>query len=236
VYNEDTFVHLRCLCYELHELIGTHLTLLVAVYRGYREKIFSLRQTGRPWRTISYEGSRAVVWSTDFGILQVKRDMPLKSTIFWDMTLCSTLKVNRRFGGTCRLNLQDRRLSRPRNHRESRWQLLGLFFNPEDWGYIFPRNVPWFSTDYIAQSVTDWLWVGRQRDPSSSPGRVKNFLFSMSSTPALGPTQPPIQWVPGVLSPGVKRPGREANHSPPTSAEVKKMRIYTFSPPYAFVA
>jgi hypothetical protein len=40
-----------------------------------------------------------------------------------------------------------------------------------------------------------------------SPGRVKNFLFSTSSTPAPGSTQPPIQWVPGDLSPGVKRPG-----------------------------
>jgi hypothetical protein len=28
--------------------------------------------------------------------------------------------------------------------------------------------------------------------------------------------------VPGALSPGVKRPGREVDHSPPTSAEVKK--------------
>jgi hypothetical protein len=39
---------------------------------------------------------------------------------------------------------------------------------------------------------------------------------------ALGPTQTPIQWVPGALSLGVKRPGREADHSPPSSAEVKE--------------
>jgi hypothetical protein len=31
-----------------------------------------------------------------------------------------------------------------------------------------------------------------------------------------------IQWVLGALSLGVKRPGREAEHSPPSSAEVKK--------------
>jgi hypothetical protein len=30
------------------------------------------------------------------------------------------------------------------------------------------------------------------------------FLLAPASRPALGPTQPPIQWVPGVLSPGVK--------------------------------
>jgi hypothetical protein len=31
-----------------------------------------------------------------------------------------------------------------------------------------------------------------------------------------------VQWVPGVLFPGVKtRPGRDADHSPPSSAEVE---------------
>jgi hypothetical protein len=48
---------------------------------------------------------------------------------------------------------------------------------------------------------------------------------------ALGPTQPPIQWVPGALSLGVKRPEREADHSPPSSAEVKNAWSYTTTLP-----
>jgi hypothetical protein len=61
---------------------------------------------------------------------------------------------------------------------------------------------------------------------SSSPGRVKNFLHVV---------QAPIEWVLGALSTGVKRQEREADSSPP-SAEVKKMWIYTSTPPYAFMA
>jgi hypothetical protein len=35
-----------------------------------------------------------------------------------------------------------------------------------------------------------------------SPTGAEDFLLAPASRPALGPTQPPIQWVPGVLSPG----------------------------------
>jgi hypothetical protein len=57
------------------------------------------------------------------------------------------------------------------------------------------------------------------------------FLFTTASRTALGPTQPPIQWVPGALSLGVKRPGREASHSPLSSAEVKEcVELYLHSP------
>jgi hypothetical protein len=52
--------------------------------------------------------------------------------------------------------------------------------------------------------------------------RLEIFLFSTASRMALGPTEPPIQWVPGALSPRVKRPGREADNSLPSSADVKK--------------
>jgi hypothetical protein len=56
------------------------------------------------------------------------------------------------------------------------------------------------------------------------------FLFTTVSKPALEATQPPMQWVPGALSLRVKRPGREADHSPPSSVEVKEcMELYFYS-------
>jgi hypothetical protein len=57
------------------------------------------------------------------------------------------------------------------------------------------------------------------------------FLFITTSRAALGPAQPPIQWLPRALSLGVKRPSREANHSPPSSPEVKEwLELYIHSP------
>jgi len=53
------------------------------------------------------------------------------------------------------------------------------------------------------------------------PLRGKRLLFSPESRPAVGPTRLPIQCVPGLLSSGVRRLGFEADHSPPSSAEVK---------------
>jgi hypothetical protein len=64
---------------------------------------------------------------------------------------------------------------------------------------------------------------------------AESFLFDAVSRPALGSTQPPIQWEPGALSFGIKRPGREANYSPPSSAEVKNAWSY-ISSQYAFMA
>jgi len=48
--------------------------------------------------------------------------------------------------------------------------------------------------------------------------------FPHLSIPALRPTQPPVQWVPG-LSRGKVRPGCDADPSPPSSAEVKNRVI-----------
>jgi hypothetical protein len=57
------------------------------------------------------------------------------------------------------------------------------------------------------------------------------FLLAPASRPALGPAQPPIQWVPGPFPGGKVRPGRDADHSPSSSAEVKyKYELYLLSP------
>jgi len=52
---------------------------------------------------------------------------------------------------------------------------------------------------------------------------------------SLGPTHPPTKWVPWAPSQGLKQPGYVADYSPPTSAEVKNSRRYTF-PQYALMA
>jgi hypothetical protein len=43
---------------------------------------------------------------------------------------------------------------------------------------------------------------------------VRSRIFSSPRCPAWlwSPLQPPFRWVPGALSPGVKRTGREADH------------------------
>jgi hypothetical protein len=84
---------------------------------------------------------------------------------------------------------------------------------------------------------------GREADHSPLPSTEVKNAWSYTSTPSIllhgvvlslkqstGTTLPLpyhhhhhhlVQWVPGALSLGVKRPGREADYSPPSSAEVK---------------
>jgi hypothetical protein len=72
-----------------------------------------------------------------------------------------------------------------------------------------------------ASQYSVWLRTGR---PGFDPRQGQRiFPFTSSSRTALGPTQPPIQLVQGDPFRGGKaRPGRDTDHSPPSSAEVKK--------------
>jgi hypothetical protein len=90
----------------------------------------------------------------------------MKSTVFWDIMPCSSLKVNWHFRGTYRLHLQGRRISFARNRCKRRWQaaayfhagfLLGLFYNLTDRGDKFLRNVSYFQRSthcYITEDIT----------------------------------------------------------------------------------
>jgi hypothetical protein len=66
--------------------------------------------------------------------------------------------------------------------------------------------------------------------PNSINQHLKIFVSSTRCRQILGPTQPHIQWVPGTLVPGVKRTAREADHSPPSSAQIKKGGAITPAP------
>jgi hypothetical protein len=55
-------------------------------------------------------------------------------------------------------------------------------------------------------------------------------LFATIYRPALGPKQPPIQRVTEGLSLAVKRPERETDNLPPSSAEDKNVWSFTSTP------
>jgi hypothetical protein len=122
-----------------------------------------------------------------------------------------------------------------------------LFTETHCWGLSDPGQVGrgilkfvYFQHFFFRNSAVDIVGIatdyGLNHRGVGVRGPVGSRIFSASSRPALGSIEPPIQWVPRVLSRGVKQPGREADHSPPTSAEVKKMWIYTSTPLYVFMA
>jgi hypothetical protein len=67
----------------------------------------------------------------------------MKNSIFWDITLCSPVKINRRFGGTDRLHPQGRSVSQARNY-------------PGDSGYFSEMSVNFHRTtrSYIPEDRT----------------------------------------------------------------------------------
>jgi hypothetical protein len=60
--------------------------------------------------------------------------------------------------------------------------------------------------------------------------------FPHLSRPALGPNQPPVQWVPSLSQGGKERPGRDADASTPSSDVVTKDYRYTSTPPIGRMA
>jgi hypothetical protein len=66
-------------------------------------------------------------------------------------------------------------------------------------------------------------------ESSSSAGKVKDSFLPLVQT-GYGTSQPPTQCVPGAGCVQVKSLGREGDNSLPTTAEIKKLRIYRQAP------
>jgi hypothetical protein len=107
-------------------------------------------------------------------------------------------------------------------------------FSPWTTGIIYlNRSRPLPQQDTSGLHISSCLYYIMRVGRSGFDSRrgAGNFPFDTVSRPALGPTQPPVQWVPEDLSPWVKWPGREADHSPPSTAEVKECtELYLHSP------
>jgi hypothetical protein len=79
-----------------------------------------------------------VVWS----LYRLRSPGSMQDSILWGITRCSTLKVNRRFGGTWRMHLPAACYLLHGSF------LVGLSFVLKVGGDMFFRNVGWLSTDY----------------------------------------------------------------------------------------
>jgi hypothetical protein len=88
--------------------------------------------------------------------------------------------------------------------------------------FIHPHAIIRKSRD----SVVGWLRDGWPR------GREFSVLHVVQTGSEIHPTYP--MGTGGAL-PVLKQQGLETDHSPPASAEVKKIWIYTSTPPYAFM-
>jgi hypothetical protein len=107
------------------------------------------------------------------------------------------------------------------------------------------KGQPLFITSSLKENV-DSTYIKKSRGSSVSIGtRLRDGRSEFDSRQGQGlffssPSRPDRLWGPPMvlmaLSLGVKRPGREVDHSPPCNAEVKNSWSYTPIPPYVFVA
>jgi hypothetical protein len=119
-----------------------------------------------------------------------------KSAIFWDITPCSSLSVDRRFGGTYRLHLQgqENKFSKKpaKNHPKNCTLEAEVSLPPLSAGYTFLRNVSltptsageMFLRNISLRSASVNFFIGLLFDPEDGvPPKDRSF----SEIPALQP-------------------------------------------------
>jgi hypothetical protein len=111
------------------------------------------------------------------------------------------------------------------------YRLGGLICLPS-----FPHglSVLFFSSRNSSVGIVTGYRLDGREGRRSSLGKGKIFLLIVQTGSGAHPFYCPMGGAGGSFH-EVKRPGPEADHSPPTSAEVKKMWIYTSTPLYVFM-
>jgi hypothetical protein len=97
---------------------------------------------------------------------------------------------------------------------------------------LCPFYLPIITGSGIAQRYSSELragWAGVR-----IPAGAGNFVHHRCIQTGSGTYPAPIQWILGSLSLGVKRPGREADNTHPSGADIKKACSYTSSPSIRF--
>jgi hypothetical protein len=132
---------------------------------------------------LSWTGARKPAGSRQ----QAEQIVLKNSTIFWDITPCSLLKVNWRFRGTYRLHLQGRKISRTRNQRECRLWAENLKSKVSLLGFVLiPRRLKRCSSEtsvhfvrstrcYIAEDTKTELSITTAERISNSTWRDSCF-------------------------------------------------------------
>jgi hypothetical protein len=145
--------------------------------------------------------------------------------VVWVVAPCSLVEVYQRFRGPCYPDdggskdlwnvgklLPDYTVLQPRTQQSSEWNAIKF------------SNVPGQLSQFRV-----WLRIWQPEFYPRQGQRI--FLQAFASRPALGPSQPPIQWVPGVLSLGVKR-GRSVTLTTPRHLMPRPewVELYLLSP------
>jgi hypothetical protein len=158
--------------------------------------------------------------------------------------------VNKRRGGVLLLWVQWKRLafskgptrvgpltffySRDEGERSSLWNVQNI--NIHQLLHYLVQVVAGNWAGYLNQ-YSVWLRALQSGSRGSIPGRGERiFPVASVSRPALESIQPPVQLVPGVLSPGLERPERDAEHSPHLVPRSRMSRSFSPLPTRASVA
>lgn len=107
------------------------------------------------------------------------------------------------------------------------------------WPFVSNHLNVWNTTEGVARitgSMVTWIWDRWLTTVIQFQARAGDFSLLHSIRPSLGPTQPPIQWLPRFLSPGIKWLWCPTEPLTSSGAEVINAQSYTYTSLFVFTA